>query len=1553
MSEDNGVMSFGFAIDTSGFDKDKEKIIGGIESIGDTAAREGQKIQSSFQKIGIATAAYFSIQSLRQFASSVIQVRGEIEALEISFETLLGSKDKANELLSAIKEFAVTTPMTMNALASGAQTLLGFGIEAEKVMPVLQQIGDISMGDTQKFNSLTLAFAQASSAGKLAGQDFLQMVNAGFNPLNEMSKQTGKSIKQLKEEMENGQITTARLEAAFASATAEGGMFHGMLEKQSQGIQGSLSNLQGAWDEMLNSIGEKQQSVIVGGINSLTSLVNNYEVFMNAILSVAAAYGTYKAALMAVWAVEKARALADNIRLVMMFRKELGLLTAAQQAFNTTAWANPYVLLAAAIMGVCTALYLYSDHTSDAEKAQKALNDEREDFQKSLDEERRQIEECINTVQSKTETDYAQIKAYETLKKICPEITDAYTREKLAVADLSETTRILNQRQEEQEYQHAVEGLKGWKKALEDVNKVLKTGGSFGNLSTESDLLVRTVHSWGLLDNAVPKMEKVIEGYQAQVDEIEFLRRKAEEESKPLHVRIETQTEIVSDLQQKSDKAKAELDAAQKQYEKEPSIWNKWIVIKYQFNYSSLLSLLNNAQDTLDELNAQKPTTYAEAFKQAKKDYDEAQKKLNEMKRNRSAYTQQEYIDAADALKTAKQAYEKLGGTVKSDSTLKNEAKRIKELLEEIKEIRSTYQVKIDEAQLKLLEDGKAKRLRAIEAEKNNTLAAIDKEQNALAKKLREAGQKLSDTDLAAFNARRQASSDYASLQTRKTEEENTRYVAELYRNLAAVFETEEQRKISAIKNTYEQQRRTLRKDLEGGNITQSQYDELSLQVDNAEAKETEAEWLSMYGDYYQKRKDLQETWEKNLAYIPAKYQAEALKQMKSQLSEIDSEHFKASINWEGVFGNLEEQSLQSLQYTLDKVKTYLEGAKDEMGTEEIKDFQEAIAKMENEIASRNPFASFHKSLKDIGAAKTEFVNALKAWRDAQTGLTQKQEEYNDALQVMNDLQKQVDEGSLSKDSQAYKEAVEKLTAAELNLHNATGKVNAEEQRTLNARNDITSSYKSFATQLRSVGGVVKDLGGKAKNLADAFGSDVAGGIGKALDFMDEIFGATSDVISAIGDVGKNVAGGVESTVEATSQGTEAAAKAGESAISSMEKASVILAVITAAMQVATAIVNLFNNDEARQKEIDKLQRRIDQLQWELDNAEAVRIRDRYGDAQQTVIDLYKETEAEVLNLHSATLKYYGQWADWAGKCIYKNEIMQGSIKKIADYYAKLDYTSDKALGSQKYDSARSQLENLAEQQILLQKQIEEEEARKKTNKDKIAEYQRKMQENAQEMVNIINEMVEDIIGFSAEDIATELGDAFVEAFKEGEDAAEAWKKKVDDIVAGIVKKMLIQNVLEQPLGELFNRYRKRWFGDDGVFKGIDAVMDSMNDFSAELNALVGSFSDGFENLPDDLKQYFIGDAEREGTSRGIATASQESVDENNARLTTIQEHTYTLVQGMGELNRTSSAILEKVTSIDRNTSEANTKLDAVSRSIKDMKESVDEISTRGIKIKA
>lgn len=711
-------------------------------------------------------------------------------------------------------------------------------------------------------------------------------------------------------------------------------------------------------------------------------------------------------------------------------------------------------------------------------------------------------------------------------------------------------------------------------------------------------------------------------------------------------------------------------------------------------------------------------------------------------------------------------------------------------------------------------------------------------------------------------------------------------------------------------------------------------------------------DWIEQFGTAEQKSEVILRKWTNIINSIPEEFRNEALNQMEAELSALDFDNFKASINWDSVFGDLGNQSLQSLQYNLQRIQAEFDRTKDSMSVTEIKDYQEAISQLENEIASRNPFAAFHKSLKDISSSKTEFITAMSEWKTAQEELTLAKQTYNEALAHEQELQAQVDNGTLAESSQEYIDAIEATRDAKTALNAATDKEQKAEQRTLTARNNITVAYKRFATDLKSCTGVVTGLGDKAKNLAAVFSDDVADGIGKAMDFIDEIMGATSDVISAIGDVGKNVAQGVESTVSATAQGTTAAAAAGATAISTIEKASVILAVISAALQVATAIASLFNNDDDKQEEIERLQGRIDQLQWELDNAEAVRLQNKVGDAVERLKNIYAEVTQEVLDLHLTTQEKTNQWTRYFAQLVYSSEIYQKSIEKIADAYASVGYTADKALGEDKYKESRKQLENLAEQQILIQKQINAEKDKKDTDNGKIEEWERQIAELSAEMATIINEMLEEIIGYTSEDLATELGNAFIEAAAQGEDAMEAWRDKVNEIIADVTKRMLITKFLEEPLGQIFDKYKKKWFGEDGNFKGIDVVLDSMTGFSNDLNAVGEGFQEIWNSLPDNVKEWFGGDAEREAVQKGIATASQESVDENNARVTTIQGHTYSLVQGVTELNRTGNAILEKVTGIEKNTKETNDKLDKMSSDVKNMKSSLDNIETKGIYIK-
>lgn len=254
-------------------------------------------IKKAGSNITRLTGIGFGVAGLKEFGSELINTRGDMQLLETSFGVLLGNGAKANAMLAEIKQYNIESPLSLNGISQAAQLLLGFNVDAEKVMPTLRQLGDISMGSTERFQSLALAFAQMSAAGKLMGQDLLQMINAGFNPLQEISKNTGKSLIELRKEMENGSISSEMVAQAFASATSEGGKFYGMTEKQAQGIKGLQAKLEGGLIDAYNKVGKSQESLIAGGYKVSIALIENYQAVGEALTALIATYGLTKAAM--------------------------------------------------------------------------------------------------------------------------------------------------------------------------------------------------------------------------------------------------------------------------------------------------------------------------------------------------------------------------------------------------------------------------------------------------------------------------------------------------------------------------------------------------------------------------------------------------------------------------------------------------------------------------------------------------------------------------------------------------------------------------------------------------------------------------------------------------------------------------------------------------------------------------------------------------------------------------------------------------------------------------------------------------------------------------------------------------------------------------------------------------------------------------------------------------------------------------------------------------------------------------------------------------------
>lgn len=192
-----------------------------------------------------------TIQSVNDAIGGITQAGANAELQLMNLKTLFGGNaEAAEEMYERISEYGKVTPYNKAGLIEAQRTMMSFGIEGEKAFETLKQIGDIAMGDSGKMQSLSLAFAQMSSTGKLTGQDLMQMVNAGFNPLQEISKQTGKSVAELKKEMERGAISVGMVEAAFQSATSEGGLFHNAIAEASETTAGKMAAIQDTIEEV-------------------------------------------------------------------------------------------------------------------------------------------------------------------------------------------------------------------------------------------------------------------------------------------------------------------------------------------------------------------------------------------------------------------------------------------------------------------------------------------------------------------------------------------------------------------------------------------------------------------------------------------------------------------------------------------------------------------------------------------------------------------------------------------------------------------------------------------------------------------------------------------------------------------------------------------------------------------------------------------------------------------------------------------------------------------------------------------------------------------------------------------------------------------------------------------------------------------------------------------------------------------------------------------------------------------------------------------------------
>lgn len=793
---------------------------------------DGKKVVETNEGIAIswkkALTVIGGIGALKALGSEIIRVRGEFQSMQTAIETMVG-KDVAGKLIPQIKEMAKVSPLTLTDFVSAEKMMLGFNIEADKTVRYLQALSDISMGDSQKFNSLTLAFSQMSAAGKLMGQDLNQMINAGFNPLQTMSEKTGKSIATLKDEMSKGAISAEMVQQAFIDATSAGGKFYNMSENASKTINGQLSMMQDAMDAAFDEMGQKSEGVIMKGIEMTTSLIQNYETVGKILAGLVVTYGTYKAVMFTVMVIEQARA-----KTLWSTISATKALTVAQAALNTVMKANPYVLAATALIGLGAAMWTFHDSATEGEKAQRRFNEQQEEAKKQEEEHKQKIDSLVQSSRDIALSDLQRGQSLAELRKEYPKIFAQYDVETIKLADIlklkqqiaeedakrageDQAKNLANIESEIKYYENLLKSLSG-QQGVDGYVKKLK------DLREDRDVILKSKGK-SISEQFISSLKDIdISEFDRYISELE---RRIKGKGEDGTVKLRLPIDIKGTLSDESI-----------------------------YNVKDIKTLIDTARSTKQtRIDSEKnKTTYKQDYEKIKKEWEDAKKKLSEIEKDKSKFTSKQYEEAKKLVETTEKAYKDLGGVTgnslsKQENQAKKEAEKQKKQQEQLSEQLQSLHRKNQQDEISLMEEGTEKKLKQIDLDYQKELDAIKKHEKDLSERQ---GGKLTQEQALEISARYTNTENKRDKNIADVTREQLKAEQQALNDYLKEYGTFQQQKL-AITQEYAEK---IKKVQEESGTNGAQIKLLEKQRDIAiQNKETEAikaniDWVTVFGEF-------------------------------------------------------------------------------------------------------------------------------------------------------------------------------------------------------------------------------------------------------------------------------------------------------------------------------------------------------------------------------------------------------------------------------------------------------------------------------------------------------------------------------------------------------------------------------------------------------------------------------------------------------------------------------------------------------------------------------
>ena len=1052
MQTNDGALLFQVSADISNAQRDIEAIKKQFEQMTNKAVEEGKKQADIWQNLLKGATAYFTLQGAQSFISQMIAVRSQFQQLEISFGTMLKSKEKANALMAQMADLAAKTPFGLEEVSEGAKRLLAIQVPAEEVTETLRRMGDVASGLGVPMGQLISVYGQVKAQGRLMTNDLYQFMNAGIPIIAELSKVVGKSETEIKEMVSAGKIGFPEVQAVIKNMTDEGGLFFNLMAEQSKSLGGQISNLKDNFDQMLNEIGKSSEGIVSEAIKGVSFLVENYQTLGKIIAGLIVTYGTYKTAIIVHNALIALNTQLTNGWTIAQLAQYRGLLLLekAQKLLNATMLANPYVLVATAVVGLGVALWTLKDNTNLAQKAQEDYNKEKEQIIDNEKAHKQRIDELIESVNNQALADTDRQKALIALQKEYPKIFEKYDIETLKLADILKLKKEIAKIDEEKGKESRKNSQQRYKNNADTLLKIGK-----GEIKGGFDAIVKNSD----LDKDISKAFGKYWRYNPMLDFREIYQYFVEKEKVAKNdVKGDAVASWASNLKNLSEEqVKKELEHRQKlivDLQKQKKAGNKWASHGvnfggdwFAFNEEELQAQSKTLQAQLDRLH-EKKYEYKDLTKEYTQAVKDAEMALNNIKNGGLGKLKKEEL--AEAIKDAEEKLENAKKTLEKHKTSLNKkapaTSKKEQSFDQEAHLLQTQRIAIDNelAEQKkgvdALQEGYDKELALIHYFYDEKAEAIrrggEDARIALEKERADSKGLMSD---ATYNARLNAINENEIIANEQNSALKTQQEQKLFDGLLEKYQNYFQKRKSLV----EKQERDL---IELGKIlSNEQLEELKKQQ-QAELDELDDAYISKNDNYKKLFEDLRELSNKEIE--------EAIKKAKELLSVSNmSEEMRKSINQ-----RIKDTERMFSQKKLSEINQY---------SQAVRDLANAFSELGGSTGN-SALSSLGSAIGNIAGQFTSLMEAIKRYK---SGNISSADKFGAVANFASNLI-----SSIADSTRQRKEAEERYYTSVIGYQNAYNLALIEQKR---IQKDLDSSFllKDRTEQLKHEFDIIRNVG--------------------------------------------------------------------------------------------------------------------------------------------------------------------------------------------------------------------------------------------------------------------------------------------------------------------------------------------------------------------------------------------------------------------------------------------------------------------------------------------